>query len=85
LTTEQLKINEKEVQIEKVKKQIELIVCQRKEDQNRQLRKAVRIQEPDDKKEADIAQIHADLTSDSGYVSTRNSKPSDIEISESYL
>lgn len=46
-------------------------------------KKAVRIKEPDVKRT--ISTIHVDPATDSGYQSARCSRPSDFDISESYL
>ncbi|RWS04643.1 gamma-aminobutyric acid type B receptor subunit 1-like protein, partial [Dinothrombium tinctorium] len=78
------KIAEKDAQIEEIKREIEKLSKERRMKENLQKRKAVRIQEPDDdQKHLDV--IHIDAVSDSGYVSNRNSRPSDFEFSESYL
>ncbi|XP_074600736.1 gamma-aminobutyric acid type B receptor subunit 1 isoform X2 [Brevipalpus obovatus] len=80
----QAKIAEKESQIDEVRKQMEEIIKKKEGDSNsKQTRKAVRIQEPEDQKVT--SNIHIDPASDSGYMSARNSKPSDFETSESYL
>ena len=61
------------------------------------LKKAVRIQEPGTWQEPDnlcdnnngkshsFNEMHIDPTSDSGFVSNKNSRPSEVEFSESYL
>ncbi|RWS26614.1 gamma-aminobutyric acid type B receptor subunit 1-like protein, partial [Leptotrombidium deliense] len=77
------KITEKDAQIEEIKREIEKLSKERRNKENLQKRKAVRIQEPEEPKHIDV--IHIDAVSDSGYVSNRNSRPSDFEFSESYL
>ena len=90
------KIFEKERQIEQIKAKIEAFAkeqqeLRKKETENKQQcikRKAVRIQEPDIQNMDDVEQmntINVDPVSDSGFVSNRNSRPSDFEFSESYL
>ncbi|XP_054160716.1 gamma-aminobutyric acid type B receptor subunit 1-like [Oppia nitens] len=89
------KISEKEKQIEEIKSKIEVMAKQqqelRKSEESKQLcvkRKAVRIQEPDGQDGDVIEQLsntNVDPVSDSGFVSNRNSRPSDFEFSESYL
>ena len=58
-------------------------IMKKKENEPKHTKKAVRIQEPDEPKT--IGTIHVDPATDSGYQSARGSKPSDFEISESYL
>lgn len=91
------KIYEKERQIEQIKNKIEALAKEqqemKKQEENKQQvikRKAVRIQEPQDGQESAEAMdqlntINVDPVSDSGFVSNRNSRPSDFEFSESYL
>ncbi len=95
------KITEKEKQIDQIKTKIEQLTKQQqqqqqqqfnkkeqKQHQTKQMRKAVRIQEPDGKDDENndhLNVINIDPISDSGFVSNRNSRPSDFEFSESYL
>jgi len=87
---------EKEKQIDQIKTKIEQITKEQieirkreeKQQQIKQTRKAVRIQEPDakdDQNNEHLNVINIDPISDSGFVSNRNSRPSDFEFSESYL
>ena len=95
-----MKIAEKERQIDEVKRKIdqmtkEQLERRRMEEKSAQpkstLKKAVRIQEPEDLcdsnngKSHSFNDMHLDPTSDSGFASNKNSKPSEIEFSESYL
>jgi TolA-binding protein len=89
------KIAEKEKQIDQIKTKIEQLTKEQefkkkeqKQHQTKQMRKAVRIQEPDGKDDENtdhLNVINIDPISDSGFVSNRNSRPSDFEFSESYL
>ncbi|CAG2173012.1 unnamed protein product, partial [Oppiella nova] len=84
------KIFEKERQIEEIKSKIELMAKEqqelRKSEESKQQcvkRKAVRIQEPDAQEDEVIEQLNTlnvDPVSDSGFVSNRNSRPSDFEF-----
>jgi len=93
------KIAEKEKQIEAIKDRIEVMAKQQRDKEmikrkteGTKQRKAVRIQEPmgghkENEKEnnENLNVINIDPISDSGFVSNRNSRPSDFEFSESYL
>lgn len=80
----QAKIAEKESQIEEVRKQMNEIMKKKEGETNcKTIKKAVRIQEPEEERE--IGTIHVDPATDSGYMSAKNSRPSDFETSESYL
>lgn len=79
----QAKIAEKESQIEEVRRQMDEIMKKKDSESSKATRKAVRIQEPEEQRTP--GKIHVDPGSDSGYMSNKNSKPSDFETSESYL
>ena len=92
-----MKISEKERQIDEIKRKIEQLSKEQMERRKTEekenttqvkaiLKKAVRIQEPDcfdNGKGPTMNEMHID--SDSGFASTKTSKPSEGEFSESYL
>ena len=89
------KIFEKERQIGEIKAKIEALAKEQQEMRKREeskqqcIKRKVRIQEPDFDDAINVVEqlntINVDPVSDSGFVSNRNSRPSDFEFSESYL